>query len=112
MITNYLNDFLFVARLLAICNRMIRNFLNLCDELGVSVSLDKTEWAEHRVIFLGILLDGVSFTVAIPLEKHDCAVRLLQTMLAKKKVTVKELQVLCGYLNFLAKAIFPGRTFI
>ena len=33
-------------------------------------------------------------------------------MTNKKKATIKELQLLCGYLNFLAKAIVPGRTFI
>ena len=32
-------------------------------------------------------------------------------MIQKKKATVKELQSLCGYLNFLCKAIYPGRTF-
>ena len=32
-------------------------------------------------------------------------------MVDKKKATVKELQCLCGYLNFIGKAVFPGRTF-
>ena len=32
-------------------------------------------------------------------------------MIDKSKVTVKDLQILCGYLNFLGKAIVPGRTF-
>ena len=29
----------------------------------------------------------------------------------KKRITVKQLQVLAGYLNFLTKAIFPGHVF-
>ena len=29
----------------------------------------------------------------------------------KKKATIKQLQILTGYLNFLSKAIFPGRAF-
>ena len=36
---------------------------------------------------------------------------LLNDLTGKKKVTVKYLQVLTGYLNFLTKAIFAGRTF-
>ena len=32
-------------------------------------------------------------------------------MVSKRKATVKELQTLCRFLNFLNKAIFPGRTF-
>ena len=37
--------------------------------------------------------------------------KLLNDLTGKKKVTVKQLQVLTGYLNFLTKAIVPGRTF-
>ena len=36
---------------------------------------------------------------------------MLQVLMAKTKVTVKELQILCGFLNFLGWAIFPGRAF-
>ena len=32
-------------------------------------------------------------------------------MIHKRKSTVKELQSLCGFLNFIGKAVFPGRTF-
>ena len=32
-------------------------------------------------------------------------------MIDRKKTTVKDLQSLCGYLNFLNKVIFPGRVF-
>ena len=32
-------------------------------------------------------------------------------MLSKKKMTVHDLQVLCSFLNFLGKAVFPGRAF-
>ena len=76
------------------------------------MSLETTEWAVQSIIFLGILLDGRSFTLGIPLEKRDHVVHLLNTFLDKRKARIKGLQVLCGYLNFLSKAIFPGRTFI
>ena len=111
-INNYLDDFLFVARTAGLCNWMIQQFLDLCKELGVTVSMEKTEWASNYIVFLGILLDGIHFTLRIPLEKRTRAVALLNNMMSKKKATVKEFQVLCSYLNFLAKAIFPGRTFI
>ena len=32
-------------------------------------------------------------------------------MLSKNKAMVKEPQTLCGYLNFLGRAVVPGRTF-
>ena len=36
---------------------------------------------------------------------------LLSNLKDSKKATVKQLQSLTGYLNFLNKAIFPGRMF-
>ena len=39
------------------------------------------------------------------------AINSLHSMLHKRKVTVKELQSLCGYLNFIGKAIFARRNF-
>ena len=73
--------------------------------------MDKTEWATQLIVFLGILLDGEHFVLSIPTEKRLIAISLLQEMMSKRKATVKDLQKLCGYLNFLGKAIFPGRTF-
>ena len=110
-ITNYLDDFLFIARTLFKCNWMIQTFLELCKDLGVPVSMDKTEWATQLIVFLGILLDGEHFVLSIPTEKRLITISLLKEMMNKRKATVKDLQKLCGYLNFLGKAIFLGRTF-
>ena len=90
---------------------MIRQFLELCAQLGVPVSMDKTEWASEKIIFLGIMLDGYHLILAIPEEKKTKGVELITEILAQKKTTMKKLQQLCGFLNFLGKAIFPGRPF-
>ena len=111
-VTNYLDDFLFLALTILACNFLIQSFLNLCQEIGVPIALDKTEWASECVVFLGILLDGRHLMLRLPMEKRQKAIAMLQKMVDKKKSTVKELQQLCGYLNFLCKAIFPGRPFI
>ena len=42
-VTNYLDDFLFIAVTLALCNAMIQWFLDLCVELNIPVSLEKTD---------------------------------------------------------------------
>ena len=110
-INNYLDDFLFMALAKYICNMMIQRFLDLCSELRIPVANEKTEWATTTLIFLGILLDGEHLLLSIPIEKQEKALKLLQDISGKKKVTVKQLQVLTGYLNFLTWAIFAGRTF-
>ena len=110
-ITNYLDDFLFLALTAWRCNYQIQQFLLLCEEVSIPVSHEKTEWASMLMVFLGIMLDGEGFTLGIPLDKRIKAVNLLILMMNKQSVTVKQLQALCGFLNFLGKAIFPGRTF-
>ena len=84
------------------------SLLNLCDELGVPVALEKTDWADEIVIFLGILLNGSELTLGLSVEKHDCAIEMLKLMLSKRKAKVMDLQKLCSFLNFVGKAVFPG----
>ena len=50
--------------------------------------------------------------LAIPLDKQVKAVSLLTNMVNRKKATIKQLQVLMGYLNFLTKVIVLGRMFM
>ena len=73
--------------------------------------MEKTEWATPLLEFLGILLDGRSKTLSIPTEKKVKAISFLNYAINKKKVTIKFVQQLTGTLNFLNKAIVPGRAF-
>ena len=65
-----------------------------------------------QIVFLGILLDGTNMILAIPEDKRLKALNLVRSFINRKKATVKELQSLCGLLNFLNKAIYPGRAFL
>ena len=110
-VTNYLDDFLFVAATKQACNAMVSEFLNICNDLGIPISEDKTELATDRIVFLGIILDGSTMSLSIPEEKRLKALNTLQILSCKRKATVLELQSLAGFLNFLNKAIHPGRAF-
>ena len=81
-------------------------------EFGIFIALEKTEWASARIVFLGILMDGEFMILAIPQEKRERAIKMLREFIIKKKATVQELQKLCGFLNFLNKAIVPGKAFM
>ena len=111
-ITNYLDDFLFLVLTLAKCNGLIKEFLDLCNMIGIPIADDKTVWANELVVFLGVLLDGKHFMIRLLLEKRVKVVNMIKLMLSKNKAKVGELQELCGYLNFLCKVIFPGCPFI
>ena len=110
--TNYLDDYLFCATSEEECNQMVSCFLDFCKEINCLVSLEKTEWATPLITFLGILLNGKANTLSIPVEKQEKAVRLLEWAIHKRKVTIHFIQRLTGTLNFLNKAIVPGRTFL
>ena len=110
-LTNYLDDFLFIAISTNTCNQMVKCFLELCNTLGVPISNEKTEWGSARIVFLGMLLDGIKCIITIPQEKRRRAQNMLDLILSKRKATVKDLEKLAGFLNFLNKAIMPGRAF-
>ena len=42
-LVNYLDDFLFIDITTRACNQLVRNFLELCNEINLPVALDKTE---------------------------------------------------------------------
>ena len=96
-IVNYLDDYLFIETTTGACNSLVRSSLQLCQDINLPVSIDKTEWACERLVFLGILLDGRHLVLSIPEQKRDRALTLLRYFADKKKATVKELQVLTGY---------------
>ena len=75
------------------------------------MSSDKTIWGTTLITFLGFLIDSAHQTISIPADKVARALVSVQSILAKKKVTVKAIQKLCGFLNFLCRAVVPGRAF-
>ena len=110
---NYLDDFLFIALLKALCDRQVSLFLQVCDQIGLPISIEKTFWGSTQMTFLGFLIDTVRQIVLIPIEKLDKGKALIARVLTKrsKKLTMKELQSICGFLNFLGRCIVPGRAF-
>ena len=58
-----------------------------------------------------MLIDSVKRLICIPVEKVGKARLMIARMIAKKKTTQREVQELCGFLNFLGKCIVPGRAF-
>ena len=110
-ISNYLDDFLFMALCQLICDGMVQEFLVVCDLIGCPVSIEKTEAALPWMVFLGILMDGSKKLLVIPFEKKVKALNLLNYALSKKKVTIRFVQQLAGTLNFLNRAMVPGRVF-
>ena len=112
LITNYLDDFLFMQDTLEKCNALLECFLWVCSAINFPVSHDKTERVTLYMVLSGYLLNGVRHTLSIPEEKSKHAINLINLLMSKKKAKVLELQQLAGTLNFLCKAIHPGCVFL
>ena len=110
---NYLDDFFFAHIKTWFCNRQVEIFLQVCNEINFPVSMDKTFWGTTQLTFLGLLIDTVRQQISVPLDKIQKAVQMIHYVLDKpsKKLRLEQLQKLCGFLNFLCKAIVPGRAF-
>ena len=108
---NYLDDFLYCEISIDRCNTLVRAFLDLCECLNIPVSQEKMVWASSKIVFLGILILGKTLKLSVPIDKQDRALTMLTYLMQKKKATVGELERLAGFLNFLNKAVVPGRTF-
>ena len=84
-------------------------FLELCQNLNIPVSLEKTVFASTLVVFLGILLNGEDYSLSVPTDKRNKAIALLNLMIDKKKVLVKDLQGLCVF-KFPLQSHFSGKN--
>ena len=110
-VSNYLNDFLFVHYLCRVCEELLHTFLRICGTIKLPVAMEKTEFPMEVIVFLGIWLNGKMLKLIVPQDKVTKALHQLNRILDKKSATVKELQQLTGTLNFLTRAIVPGRVF-
>ena len=113
-LVNYLDDYFFAALLKACCDGQVDVFLAICELINFPVSDEKTVWGDTLMTFLGMLLDSERQLVCVPLDKIKRAQDLIRFFLNKKnkKATVVQFQKICGFLNFLCRAIVPGRVFV
>ena len=92
---NYLDDYLFVALLQLMCNNQVRLFLQICHEINFPVALEKTFWGTNCLVFLGLLIDTLNQCVCIPADKVQRAIDMINVVLDKHKMTVKQMQKIC-----------------
>ena len=110
---NFLDDFLFVALWKYLCDAQINKFIELCNFISFPVNIEKTFWGTTRLVFLGFLIDMALQMVFIPVEKIQKVNQMLDHLFEekKKKTSLKKLQSLAGFLNFLSRCVKPGRAF-
>ena len=95
------------------CDQQISKFIEICSEIRFPVSMEKTFWGTTKLSFLGLLIDTISQLICVPIEKINKARTLISHILDKKSknIELQQLQQITGFLNFLGKAVIPGRAF-
>lgn len=111
-IDHYLDDFIFAGKDFDTCSKLMETFKKVAKELGVPLAEDKSVGPTNNLVFLGLEIDTVAMMVRVPVQKRVELVSLLQKFIARRSITLKQLQSLLGKLNFVTKAIAPGRAFV
>lgn len=107
-----IDDFLIIAESEASCAEYLRRFQKFCGKVGIPLSPEKTFGPATMLPFLGITLDTVALEARLPEDKIEKCRGMIDTMLAKPKVILRELQSLIGLLNFACSIIIAGRAFL
>ena len=112
-ITHILDDFIFVGpKNSDITAEALRLFLRLCQQCNIPIKHEKTVAPATCVVCHGIEVDTVSMQARLPQDKLAKAKELLQCFRTKRRVKLKELQSLLGFLNFACRVVAPGRPFL
>ena len=112
-VTHILDDFIFVGpNASSECMRGLKAFLCLAKFIGLPIKSSKTIHPSTQITVHGIFLDTQLMTATIPQDKIDKALSLIRLFTDTNVLSLRQLQSLCGLLNFCCKCIKPGRAFL
>lgn len=111
-ISHVLDDFIVVDKSPTQCVYKLKTFLDMCTDIGVPISLEKTCGPKQVITYLGYELDSTKMECRLPEDKIIKCVDKIQFALEQTKLTLKELQSIIGLLNFACNVVLPGRAFL
>ncbi len=112
-IAKILDDFLLITDSDHPCPDLAYALLKaIFNHLGVPLAEEKCVSPCKCLVYLGLEIDVVKMCVLLPVDKVQRCVQLITALMVKKKALVKEVQALCGLLQFACRAVVPGRAFL
>lgn len=107
-----LDDFFLASVSKEVGTFQLRSFLEMCSDLGLPMSPEKTFGPQTTMSFVGFEIDTVEEEVRLPVEKLTKCTNEISQLLACPKATLRQLQAILGLLNFACEVIIPGRPFL
>lgn len=109
---HYLDDFFFAGLAETDdCQKLMSTFKCVCKKLNVPIANEKSEGPTCIMEYLGLIINTIDMTIQIPQKKMQELLDQIKLTAFSKKVTLKQLQSLCGSLAFCTRAIPAGRAF-
>ena len=112
-ISHILDDFILVGPAgSSIAHDALAAMLLLCKICNIPIKQSKTVPPSTCVVVHGIELDTVVMQARLPQDKLTAIQALLDSLVHRRRITLRELQSAVGLLNFACKVIVPGRPFL
>ena len=110
----YVDDFMIIARSESEAWRAYFALRALLRSLGFSVNMKphKTIFPSQVCNFLGVCLDSVRMEARLDDAKLANTLELLRRVLRKKAIKRRDLESVAGKLNWIARVVYGGRTFL
>ena len=109
----YLDDYLLLGPPSSMtCGQALRVSLDLCEALGVPIAEHKLEGPAPSLSFLGIQIDTIQGTLALPTDKLVRLRALITSWRPRKCCKKRELLSLIGQLQHACRVVRSGRTFL
>ena len=112
LIVAYQDDFLVIGESYDQCLEAWLALINLLLRLGFEINFKKLVAPTTCLVFLGVQLDSIACELTLPADKLVKIRDNVSSFLHMKRATKRQLQSLAGSLNFAAKVVRGGRSFL
>ena len=110
-VINYVDDFVGIG-MPSVASASYHCLLDLLRRLGLDVSQKKLCPPSTKAICLGVEIDTVRRTIAIPDKKLQRICEMVDEWSTKRFCSIRQLQSLLGHLMYIQKCVRPSRFFV
>lgn len=112
-VSHILDDFIMIGPpSSSACQEDLDSFHKLANQINLPLKHSKTCLPATTIQVHGLEVDTIALELRLPPEKLSKAHDMLVQASCRRKITLRNLQSLIGFLNFACKAVVPGRPFL